>query len=131
MMVEGVVRFLADDAPAAPSTSAPTVTLALIGLAGLVLSALITGYFGTRGERPRRVAEPGDGQREVDELRRQVDELTHEAALAENEGRDAHVEIERLRVRCAVLERAHWRRGLDPWRFITGDEDDSHARITP
>lgn len=121
--VLSVVHQLAEDGPApGPSGgNSSTVIPALIGLAGLVLTALITGYFGTRGER-RGGARAGPSQR-------QLDEATYDAAYAENERREACEHVAALQDRVEVLERALVLRGFAPWRFVTGEEDDDHASI--
>lgn len=98
-MLDGIIRHLADGGDA----SSTVVPVALIGSAGLVLSALVTGFFGTRGER-RREPEP-DGW---------------EAA---------HVEDELREVRGLLAARDRWlyRHGFDASRIVTGEESRAHV----
>lgn len=109
--------FIADAGADSPATGA--VTVALIGAAALALTAVINGYFGTRGDR-------GAGRAE---LRRQLDEAEWDAAHAENDRRDAEREARRWRARYEALCSALWRRGFDPNKFITGEEPDTDARF--
>lgn len=110
-------------AEAAPSSGANSAVIAaLIGGVVAIVVALITGYFGTRGERVRR-GTPGLAPS------RQMVELMHDAAIAENERRDIEDRLIAAEYRVDVLERALVLRGFAPWRFVTGEEGDDHARI--
>lgn len=115
-----LIRLVAEDAPPSPSADSKTVTVALIGGAVAVLVALITAFFGTRGEK---------APKDAPATRRDVFEAQYEAAVAENERRDAESRCHRAEARIEVLERALVLRGFAPWRFETGDEDDTATRV--
>lgn len=108
-----------------PTSDHTAVMAALIGGVVAIVVALITGYFGTRGERARRTVDPWP------DLRRQLDEAVLDAAHTENERRDIEDRLIAAEFRVDALERALVLRGFAPWRFITGEEDDDHARIAP
>lgn len=110
--------IFADVAPPAPDHAIP---VALLSVLGIVLAALITGYFATRSPRETQSAvrlTEAEFRRSLIESR---DAAERDLAYAENDLRDG-------RARLAALEAFLWRRRYDPSRILTGEESPDAVR---